>query len=194
MRRSFLNGIKIKMMNRDWYDIPYYENLYQINKEGTVKSLDRVNVRGYNIKGKVLSPNIHYKSGYKSVQLCKDGKTKRFNVHSLMIITFIDKDYLSKGLVCNHIDGVKSNNELSNLECVTVSENMLHSYKYNLNTPAPQIGEKHGKSKLTEKDVIQIRNLYNSKKYTQKELAAKFEVARVTISDITRGKLWKHLL
>lgn len=60
------------------------------------------------------------------------------------------------------------------------------------------IGSRNGVAKLTEKKVHQIRNLYDKYRknggFVQRELAKKFGVSRVLISDITRGKTWRHIL
>ena len=167
-----------------YYSIPKYEGRYMINRVGDVYS---------ELTGKVLSPNIHYISGYKSVQLTGEDGVKRFNIHKLMCTTFIDKDYLSKGLVCNHKDGVKSNNYIENLEVVTISENGKHAYRLGLNSYTPILGEDHGMSKLNEFKVAQIYLLYKQADITQQKLADMYGVKRATISDITRGKSWSHV-
>jgi len=54
-------------------------------------------------------------------------------------------------------------------------------------------GEKSGHHTLTEQDVIQIRRLCDEGILTQREIGEKFGVSQVTISDIKRGKIWRHL-
>ena len=59
--------------------------------------------------------------------------------------------------------------------------------------PARSIkGEAKAASKLTNKDVLKIRELTNTGKYLQKEIATMFNVERQAIRRITQGKLWKH--
>ena len=59
------------------------------------------------------------------------------------------------------------------------------------------IGSKNGASKLTEAQVSRMRRLYDKYRrhggMIQRELAKKFGVSRVLVSDITRGKTWKHV-
>lgn len=76
--------------------------------------------------GKCLSP-INNGNDYLCVVLCVDGKTKRQYIHRLIAETFIDNPLNKKEV--NHIDGVRTNNRLSNLEWVTRSENHFHRYK-----------------------------------------------------------------
>lgn len=59
------------------------------------------------------------------------------------------------------------------------------------NHVAPCPGERNGRAVLTEKDVLEIRNLYDTKKYYQRELADKFQVSRGQISSIVTGRSWK---
>lgn len=58
--------------------------------------------------------------------------------------------------------------------------------------PSGVRGEKHGKSKLTEADVIDIR-LAKEWGYTIHEIAPFYGVAPTTISRIWRRELWTHL-
>lgn len=75
-----------------WKDIVGYENYYQISNLGNVKSLDRkihFN-KGISIKkGQLLKP-ILTRKGYLKVELSKESKGKRFYVHRLVALHFID--------------------------------------------------------------------------------------------------------
>ena len=54
-------------------------------------------------------------------------------------------------------------------------------------------GEKSSSAKLTEKEVLEIRELYATGNYTQKELGLKYNVNRCTICDIINRRTWKHI-
>ncbi len=54
-------------------------------------------------------------------------------------------------------------------------------------------GELNQTSKLTCKDIKEIRNLYSTGKYTQKELGNMFGVVRQNIGKIINHKRWKHI-
>jgi hypothetical protein len=58
--------------------------------------------------------------------------------------------------------------------------------------PHPK-GERNGFSKLSPDDVLSIRLTYASGDWTQKELAAEFNVWQSCISKVTRGESWPHL-
>jgi hypothetical protein len=53
-------------------------------------------------------------------------------------------------------------------------------------------GESHWNSKLTEDDVITIRQLYASNTITQRDLALKYDVGYKAISKIVRGERWPN--
>ena len=54
-------------------------------------------------------------------------------------------------------------------------------------------GETSGCSKLTNKKVLEIRNKYNTNKYTQKQLADEYKVSSCAISDVVNKKTWYHI-
>lgn len=107
-----------------WKDIEGYKGLYQVSNLGRVKSLNRTvkrrNHYDLTLKGKIKPLHLD-KKGYQRVQLSKDCKLKTFKVHRMVAIAFIENKY-NKPQV-NHIDGIKHNNNVDNLEWVTNSEN-----------------------------------------------------------------------
>ena len=54
-------------------------------------------------------------------------------------------------------------------------------------------GENHPNSKLTEKIVLEIRADWATGKYTQQQLAEKYDVCQQLISQIVNRKIWKHI-
>jgi len=123
------------------------------------------------------------KQGYCYVNLCEDGKRTFKQVHRLVAQHFIpNPDNLPE---VNHLDGDKSNNHKSNLEWCTSKQNKIHGTNLGL-YPS---GIKHCRSKLTESDVLHIRNLKGIK--TQKELSLMFGVSRPHISLVQSGKRFR---
>lgn len=55
------------------------------------------------------------------------------------------------------------------------------------------LAEQHYNAKLSNKDVLQIRELYKNSSYTQKEIANKYNVCEATIQHICKGRTWRSL-
>lgn len=117
---------------RIWADIPGYEGRYQINKNGEIKSLVYY-YNGYQNprRNRILKPSKG-RDGYLRVALTDDkGSVKFCRVHRLVLLSFVGESNLQ----VNHINGIKTDNRLSNLEYVTQSENMKHAYRIGLEKP-----------------------------------------------------------
>ena len=122
------------MYNKEWRPIKGYEGLYEVSNTGEIKSLPRVRKNGkssYLQKEKLLRQS-NTTTGYKKVELVKDGKRKSLKVHRLVAQAFIPNPQ-NKPQV-NHLDGNKINNNVSNLEWATISENVQHGYDTGLNS------------------------------------------------------------
>lgn len=118
-------------MKEVWKDILGYEGLYQISNLGRIRSLPRKTNNQY-CNGLIMKP--HNSFGYLKLQLRKNGKYKWFFIHRLVAQAFLN-DYSSE-LQVNHINGIKSDNRICNLEMVTASQNQFHSYHILKNTPS----------------------------------------------------------
>lgn len=108
-----------------------YENLYEVSNFGNVKSLPKSDGNGNRerlLKQEIMKTSSNT-TNYRRVSLCKNGVVKRFAVHRLVAQTFIQNE-CDKPFV-NHIDNNGENNNVSNLEWVTHSENMMHAQKQN---------------------------------------------------------------
>lgn len=99
-----------------WKDIPWYEWLYQVSNTWELKSIR---------KWKILSPRYH-KQWYLLVNLYKNKQCKTCKIHRIVAITFIkNKDSLPQ---VNHIDWIKDNNDVSNLEWCNAKTNTRHAF------------------------------------------------------------------
>lgn len=107
----------------DFYYIPSYTN-FVINKIGIVKSVKT---------GRLLSVKIN-PYGYPAYQLYDNDKDywRPVCTHILLAKTFISNDNPTDKILVNHLDGIKTNNDLSNLEWCTSKENIIHSFKEGL--------------------------------------------------------------
>lgn len=112
-----------------WKPVIGYEGLYEVSDTGKIRSVDRyiktdiLHVKSRLIKGKTLFQNAK-RNGYKTVDLCKNGKVKTTLVHRIVADAFLPNP---NGLrFVNHIDSNRGNNNVNNLEWVTSSENRMH--------------------------------------------------------------------
>lgn len=109
-----------------WKDIENYEGFYQVSNLGRIKSLARDaykpnGIVNCHVKEKILVPSLDG-GGYPIVGLCKNGKRKIMKVHRLVAMAFIPNPE-NKPQV-NHIDEVKINNVVENLEWCDASFNI----------------------------------------------------------------------
>ena len=185
--RAWLDGYLTEEETEIWKQVPGYYN--EVSNFGNVRSITHKAGNGKTYQGKNLKP-VLTNSGYVNINLItgndKDRIVKR--VHRLVAELFIPnpdgKDEV------NHIDGNKQNNRADNLEWVTRNENEQHAYDTGLITILK--GSERPLAKLTENDVIKIREEY-AKGCLQIELASKYGVARQTISSIVNRKAWTHV-
>lgn len=105
--------------------IPGYERRYLIDEVGNIQSLSDHSHR----IGKFL--RVHEdKKGYLAAKLFIGGNGKNFYVHTLVALTFLGKK--PEGLTVNHKDTNKKNNHYSNLEYLSIQENLEHAKKLGL--------------------------------------------------------------
>lgn len=128
-------------MEEVWKDIPGFEGYYQASTLGKVRSVDRYvkykNTDGVALrKGKMLSPKISNK-GYLETTLMKEGKNYYKRIHQLIAATFLPNPNGYKSI--NHINEIKTDNRVSNLEwCTerynteTYTKSRISVYQYSL--------------------------------------------------------------
>ena len=134
-------------MKEIWKDIKGYEGLYQISNLGRVKSLKYIHTG----REKILKPSVD-KQGYLNICLCKNGVKKWYLVHRLVYEAFVGD--IPKGMQVNHINEIKTDNRLENLNLMTPKENT------NWGTAIQRRAEKRINGKCS-KPVLQIDNNTN---------------------------------
>ena len=158
---------KDKQMNKEtWKDIPGYAGLYQVSDLGRVRSLGREcnskNGSKQWKKGRVLTQEVSV-HGYCRIRLYDaEGKSKHFGVHRLVLYAFKG----IKELDVNHLNEIKTDNRLSNLEYCT------RKYNCNYGSRNKKISRKnaglHSRPVLQVKDG-QIVNKFKSRTEAEKQ-------------------------
>lgn len=167
-----------------WKSIKNYEGQYQVSNFGNIKSLLN------NKHNKIEKIMKQYKTncGYMQIMLCNNKEKHQFLVHRLVAQAFIlnlkDKPQV------NHINGIKTDNRVENLEWVTHQENIIHAYKV-LNRKSSFIGKVlYGNKNHNSKKIIQ----YNNKGEEIERFKAisyackKYNISNASISNCLRGK------
>lgn len=119
----------------EWKDIPQYKG-YQISSLGRVRTHNKVSFTEKHGKRHWKDRILKYKgntyaTGYR-VDLWKDGKPKSLLVARLVAFTFFNKDINDHSLTVNHIDGNRFNNNINNLELISLKENIQHALRNHL--------------------------------------------------------------
>lgn len=165
-----------------WKDIPNYEG-YQISNKGSIRSFKR-SVHT-NLAPKVLKLIINDRYIYVGAQVNK--KRRNIPAHRAVAMAFIPNP-LNKPQV-NHINGIKHDNRVENLEWCTNAENIAHA----VNTGLSRKGEQINFSKLTNEQVLKIREMA-SQGIKLKEIVKEIGVVGYSsIWDILARRTWKHI-
>jgi hypothetical protein len=98
------------------------------------------------------------------------------------------------GIDRHHEDGNTKNNDPENVKivcrtCHMIRDGRMEKFLIKLN---PSIGEDNGRAKLTEADVLRIRELYRKGLFAR-EVASIFKVSISTICKIKYREIWKHI-
>ncbi len=168
-----------------WKDIPGFEGYYQVSNLGNVKSLDREVTRADNIvvkyKGKNIKKGLTHDLRIR-YKLSKNGKSKHYLGHYLVMLAFVGER--PKGYEILHSNGDCQDNRLANLSYDTQSQNRIDDYRH---------GKKNANGKLSIEEVLEIRRLCKTGKFTNTEIAKKFNVLQPCISNIASRRTFKWL-
>ncbi len=153
-----------------WKDVVGYEQRYQVSNLGRVYS---------KITKKILKQNLHT-NGYFTIATKiggRNGKDVCFRVHRLVATAFLPK-IENKPLV-NHIDGVKTNNNVNNLEWCTAKENTDHAIR----TGLLDYSKRNVTYILNEDQISFIKENYKPfcREFGSRSLAKLFGVSKNTI-------------
>jgi predicted XRE-type DNA-binding protein len=157
--------------------IPGFED-YEISKNGEIISLK------YG-KWKYLNPGIN-KDGYREVRLYKDGYGYLKRIGYIILSAFVSS--CPRGKEMSHLNGNKLDDRLENLKWETHEKNIQRRIEHG----TANKGEKNGRAKLTNNQVIQIKKMI-AQRYIQGYIAGMFNISRPIISHIKNNKIWDHI-
>lgn len=162
----------------EWKAIVGYEGSYEISILGRIRSIGKFNVKP------LIMVQSQRREGYLRVSLRKPNSLKTYNVHRLVAIHFIDNPENKKEV--NHKNGIKTDNRKENLEWVTPSENIKHSFDKLGRKGVGAWKGKYGKDNASSKKVICLND---NEVYDSVRLAAlKYKLNEKSLSAVCRGK------
>lgn len=171
-------------MSEVWKAVKGYEGYYEVSNQGQVRR----------VGGKQLKPILDGK--YYQVGLCVNGVRKKFRIHFLVGQAFLEPcpgEYgCGKGKYqVDHKNDNHLDNRAENLQWLLHGDNCFfkHEETHQFRTQEPHKGSKHGRAKLTEAQVLRIRNDNRS----QRRIAKEYGVDPTLISQIKRRKCWTHI-
>lgn len=164
---------------------------YQVSNLGNVRSMTRL-VKGshdskYMRPGKPLSLT-RSSLGYSVVKLCHESIPFQAKVNRLVAEAFIPNP-LEKPFT-NHINGIKTDNSVENLEWCTAKENTIHAYKTGLSVGKP--GTSNSRAKLSIDQVRSIRAM-RDKGLKPSQIHKIMQLPKSTVDNIIYNKRWTQI-
>lgn len=190
---DFFNLITCVMENLEneiWKSIEGF-NRYEVSNLGRVRSLNVTYTNSTGVQRSIIGRILkygYYKDGYSKVILSQKSILKTLKVHRLVAKAFIPN--LENKPYVNHINGIKTDNRVQNLEWVTPKENSQHFFSSDLYV-CNNNGEKNGMSKMKKEDIIKIREM--RKTMSIKYVAYFFNISHSQVSSIANKKSWCHV-
>ena len=168
-----------------WKPVKGWEGIYSASSLGRI----RRDAAGRNAKVGGCLSQTRMPSGYQYVNLSDKRRCRlREYVHRIILSAFDGPPKV--GMECNHKNGVRDDNRIENLEWVTHAENLNHSY--DCLGRSPLRGERNGNSKLTAKDVQDIRARH-ARGERHVSIAKLFGIRDNTVCAICSRDRWKHI-
>lgn len=174
------------MSAETWKPVVEFPEHYLVSDHGRVRSITRKDSRGILFEGRLRKQSLTgpgYKTGdaYMSVMVSVNGTRFRRLVHRMVLEAFIGPP--PDGHVCNHKDGNKTNNHVSNLEWVTRLRNLEHAIEV--------LGKSPRHLTLSDADAEEILRLRQAG-ITCRTLSQQFGVSPATIERRTKQLGWKR--
>jgi hypothetical protein len=156
-----------------WKTYKYFYRTFEVNEKGQIR-----NERGMILKG-TMHPN-----GFRTINLHLIGErdvkiNKSLLIHRMVAECWVENPELKPYVI--HKDGNLLNNRAKNLEWATPNEKIAHQQ---------HLG-KHGNTKLSTKEVLQIKRLLSKNEQTINDIARSYNISHTQIHRIKKGENWQ---
>ena len=176
-------------VKEEWRLIPGSDGYYSVSNLGRVRSEPIQTGSAGRQRGRLLR-SYHDSKGYLMFGLYLPGRKRvSMKVHKAVALAFLGSR--PAGVHINHISGDKEDNSAANLEYITCRENIHHAWKTGLRRADQVRGEKHGRAKVTEVQVREIRAAEGS--VTARELSRRFGLSLQAIRSSQKLETWRHV-
>lgn len=182
-------------MDEIWKAVVGYEGLYEVSREGRIRSLERdVPVAAkpgrpasFKVRGRIKKFDSTA-AGHQRVELSKGGVNKKLFVHRIVAEAFLGP---SEGLpVVNHLDCNPKNNRVGNLEWTTYSGNSQHASDAGI---LRAMSNPNLRQKLSPSDVEEMRRRYWEESARVQDLKDKFGVSDTTVYQVVNFVNWRPI-
>lgn len=102
--------------NEVWKPVPGYEGHYEVSDMGRARSLKRKKI-------KYIKPYLS-SDGYYKFRLYLNSKIKRCSAHRIIYEAFVKQ--IDEGLAIDHINGIRTDNRITNLREATWYQNSIY--------------------------------------------------------------------
>ena len=177
------------LQNEVWKPVKGFEGFYEVSNLGQVKTVERTILRKtalgkfseYVVKEAIKKP-YQNKIGYVTIAIVKENKTITTYLHRIIAEAFVERVSELDNVV-NHINGIKNDNRIENLEWVTSSINNIHALDTGLRNTRGSMSLEFVNSVLE----LRKKGLINS------EIANQLKTTEAIVQGITSGKTYKRL-
>lgn len=174
-----------------WKPVPGFCGYYEASSIGRIRSIDRIVVKRHcsgkiiqqKYAGRMLKPCKTDELGHMVVHLGIDGRKMNVSVHRMVLLAFIGEPDADQE-AC-HNNGNASDNRSKNLRWDTHKANngdrIIHG--------TYALGEYHAMAKLTEIQVLEIKNSV----MRSGKISSQYGISRSQAYRIRAGKAWRHV-
>jgi HNH endonuclease len=168
----------------EYREVPGFPN-YRLGNDGSVWSKSPGLWGRNGPSWRRMNPVPWHPGGYLTVCLYRDKEERLFQVHQLILSVFAGPAPAPGMQVC-HNNGNPRDNRVENLRWGTAKDNAADRRRHGRD----RTWERHHAAKLTWAQVLEMRELFRTGRFTKTELARRYGVSRQAARDVLLGKTW----